>query len=113
MLRPTEAFAQSIILERVLPARRGRESAVVHVPKQSILTLMCFLMICTGNAVLHFGSLAPFIFLWMFCLGWQILARAQCVVLLLHPLATQAVGLQKVQLDVQDANAVLQKMILP
>ena len=56
--------------------------------------------------VLQFGNVVPFIFLFrMFCLGWQILARAQGVVLLLHPLATQTVGLQKVQLDGQDANA--------
>ena len=80
----------------VLPARWGRESAMVPVPKQNHIDIV----------VLQFGNVVPFIFLFrMFCLGWQILARAQGVVLLLHPLATQTVGLQKVQLDGQDANA--------
>jgi hypothetical protein len=69
---------------------------MVPIPKQNHIDIV----------VLQFGNVAPFIFLFrMFCLGWQILARAQGVVLLLHPLATQTVGLQKVQLDVQDANA--------
>ena len=42
MQRLTEAFAQSIILERVLPAHRGRESAMVPVPKQSHIDIVVF-----------------------------------------------------------------------
>ena len=95
MLRPTEAFAQSIILERC--------SQLVEDGK--VRWFLCQNKII-DIVVLQFGNVVPFIFLFrMFCLGWQILARAQGVVLLLHPLATQTVGLQKVQLDGQDANA--------